>query len=104
MDDQQRLIELAAAGGASVLPAHLDPKTAAVARLAASVASGVAPAVYRQVAADALAAGASVDEIVDTMQVVAATVGLARVVAAAPELAYALGYDIDAALEGVDDP
>jgi hypothetical protein len=35
----------------------------------------------------------------------APTVGLARVVSAAPKLALALGYDLDAALEapGVDD-
>ena len=47
----------------------------------------------------ALAAGASIDEIVGTLIAVAPTVGLARVVSAAPELALALGYDVDAALE-----
>ena len=34
-----------------------------------------------------------------TLIAVAPTVGLARVVSAAPELALALGYDVDAALE-----
>ena len=33
---------------------------------------------------------------------VAPTVGMARVVSAAPELALALGYDVDAALEARD--
>jgi hypothetical protein len=33
---------------------------------------------------------------------VAPTVGLARAVSAAPELALAIGYDIDAALEAID--
>jgi hypothetical protein len=46
-----------------------------------------------------LASGASIDEIVGTMIAVAPTVGLTRVVSAAPELALALGYDVDAALE-----
>jgi hypothetical protein len=36
------------------------------------------------------------------LKVVAPTVGLARLVTAAPGLALALGYDVDAALETVD--
>jgi len=47
----------------------------------------------------AFATGASIDEIVGTLIAVAPTVGLPRVVSAAPELALALGYDVDAALE-----
>jgi hypothetical protein len=47
----------------------------------------------------ALASGATVDEIVGVLIAVAPTVGLARVVSAAPEVAFAIGYDIDAALE-----
>jgi hypothetical protein len=35
---------------------------------------------------------------------VAPTVGLSRLVAAAPSIAVALGYDIDAALEHLDKP
>ena len=38
-------------------------------------------------------------EIVGVLIAVAPTVGLARVVSAAPELALAIGYDVDAALE-----
>ena len=41
----------------------------------------------------------SIDEIVGTLIAVAPTIGLRRVVSAAPELALALGYDVDAALE-----
>ena len=44
----------------------------------------------------------TVDEIVGTLIAVAPIVGTARVVSAAPELALALGYDIEAALEGVE--
>jgi alkylhydroperoxidase/carboxymuconolactone decarboxylase family protein YurZ len=50
----------------------------------------------------ALAAGATVDDVVDTLKVVAPMVGLVNVVSAAPTLALALGYDIDAALETLD--
>jgi hypothetical protein len=52
----------------------------------------------------ALAAGASVDDVIAMLKVVAPSVGLARVVAAAPALALALGYDIDSALETLDMP
>ena len=43
--------------------------------------------------------GALLDEIVGTLMAVAPITGVARVVAAAPEFALALGYDVDAALE-----
>ena len=51
----------------------------------------------------ALAAGATADEIVGTLMAVAPATGVARVVAAAPEFALALGYDLDAAFEAWDD-
>ena len=44
--------------------------------------------------------GAEDDEIVDVLVTVAAVVGSARVVAAAPRLALAIGYDIE--IEGWD--
>jgi hypothetical protein len=50
----------------------------------------------------ALTAGASADEIMGTLIAVAPITGLARVVAAAPEVAHSLGYDIDQAFEGLD--
>jgi 4-carboxymuconolactone decarboxylase len=87
------------------VPAHgLDPRMAALARLAALVALRAAPASYRRGVACAFAAGASVDDVVDTLKVVARAVGLARVVSAAPALALAAGYDIDTALEALDEP
>jgi 4-carboxymuconolactone decarboxylase len=85
-------------------PHGLDERTAALARLAALVALRAAPASYQRCVDLALAAGASVDEVLDTLKVVAPTVGLVRVVSAAPEMALALGYDIDSALESLDDP
>jgi alkylhydroperoxidase/carboxymuconolactone decarboxylase family protein YurZ len=81
----------------------LDPKTRALLQVGASVALG-SPAVCLEWSATlALAAGASEDEIADVLLAVAPVAGLGRVVAAAPEVAIALGYDIAAALEEPDD-
>jgi alkylhydroperoxidase/carboxymuconolactone decarboxylase family protein YurZ len=80
----------------------LDPKTHALVRLAAALAIDAAPSSYQSAVEPALAAGASIDEIVGTLIAVAPTIGLARVVSAAPELALALGYDVDHAIERRD--
>ncbi len=82
---------------------RLDPKTHALVRLGASLAVDGAPSSYQSNVELALVAGASADEIVGLLIAVAPTVGLARVVSVAPELALALGYDLDAALETRDD-
>jgi 4-carboxymuconolactone decarboxylase len=80
----------------------LDPKTAALLQVGVSVAIG-APAVCLEWSAGrALAAGASEDEIADVLLAIAPVAGLGRIVAAAPEVATALGYDIAAALEEPD--
>ena len=82
---------------------RLDAKTHALVRLGAMLAIDAAPSSYQSGVEAALAAGATVDEVVGTVIAVAPTVGLARVVSAAPELALALGYDVDAALEAPED-
>ena len=50
----------------------------------------------------ARAAGATADEIVGTLVAVVSLTGVPRAVAAAPKLGLALGYDVDAVLEGLD--
>ena len=81
----------------------LDPKTAALLQVAASVAIG-SPAVCLQwCAGRALAAGATEDEIADVLLAIAPVAGLGRVVAAAPDVATGLEYDTAAALEKPDD-
>jgi hypothetical protein len=82
----------------------LDAKGSALACLAVLVALRATPTSYRRAVDLALAAGATVDDVVDTLKVVAPSVGLARVVSAAPGLALAIGYDIDVALEALDTP
>jgi alkylhydroperoxidase/carboxymuconolactone decarboxylase family protein YurZ len=73
----------------------LDPKTLALARLAALVAIGGAGPSFGEQATAAVSAGASADELVDVIVGVASIVGVPRVVAAAPRLALALGFDVE---------
>ena len=78
---------------------ELDPKTLALVRLAALVAVGAAVPSYGAQTDAAVSAGATAAEIVDVLVGVVPVVGLPCVVAAAPKLALALGYDTDDALE-----
>ena len=77
---------------------HLDPKTRAFARLGASVALGANTSGFQSDVDAALAAGASVGEVVGVLIAVAPTVGVAKLVLAAPALGLAIGYDTDAGL------
>ena len=77
----------------------LDPKTAALLQLGVSVATGSSAMSLEWSTGRALAAGATKDEIADVLLVIAPVAGLGRVVRAAPDVATALGYDIEAAME-----
>ncbi len=80
----------------------LGSKTAALVRVAATIAVDAAPSSFQHAVAHALAAGARCDEIVATLEAVVPVTGAARVVTAAPKLALALGYDVEGALEQLD--
>jgi 4-carboxymuconolactone decarboxylase len=80
-------------------PHILDPRSLALLRLGATMMAGSSAPVWQQRVSDALESGLGFDEIVEALTVLAPTIGIDRVVAVAPELARALGYDIDAALE-----
>ena len=82
-----------------VEPQGLDEKAQALVRLAALIALESSPASYQWCVATAQAAGATDEEIIGVLVALAPVVGLARVSSAAPDLALAAGYDIDAALE-----
>jgi len=81
----------------------LDPRTTALLQVGVSVALGSPAVCLEWCAGRALAAGASEDEIADVLLAIAPVAGLSRVVAAAPDVATALGYDVAAALEEPDD-
>jgi alkylhydroperoxidase/carboxymuconolactone decarboxylase family protein YurZ len=80
----------------------LDGKTASLLRLGAAVAIGSPGVCLEWCIGRALAAGATEDEIADVLVAIAPVAGLSRVVAAAPDVAVALGYDVAAALEEPD--
>jgi 4-carboxymuconolactone decarboxylase len=81
----------------------LEPRIAALLQVGVSVAMGSPGVSLEWSAARALAAGASEDQIADVLLAIAPVTGLDRLVAAAPHLGIALGYDIAAALEESDD-
>jgi len=82
--------------------AALERRTSALVRIGALIALDAAPPSYMEAIEDARANGASCDQIVGCLVAVLPTVGVARVVSAAPKVALALGYDVDAALELID--
>ena len=96
------LFALIAVEGSSFATSVIDERTAALVRVAATVAVDGAPSTFQHAVALALAAGASNDEIVASLEAVTPVTGAARVVQCAPKLALALGYDVDAALERLD--
>ena len=81
----------------------MDPKTAALVRVGALAAIGSPAICLEWSATRALAAGATEEEIADVLVAIAPVAGLSRVVTAVPGVADAFGYDIEAALEDLDD-
>ena len=77
----------------------LDPKIAALVRVGALAAIGSPEACLEWSSSEALAAGATEEEVAGVLLAVAPVIGLGRVVAAVPGVAVGCGYDIDAALE-----
>jgi 4-carboxymuconolactone decarboxylase len=78
----------------------LPTETFALVHLAALLATGGSTTSLRWAVELASQSGAEDDEIVEVLVTMAAIVGSARVVAAAPRLALAIGYDIE--IEGWD--
>lgn len=76
-------------------PSGVDAKTYALVRLAGLIAIGSSSASYQWSVASSVAAGATDDEIIGVLTAVAPIVGLARVNSAAPEVALAIGCDLD---------
>jgi alkylhydroperoxidase/carboxymuconolactone decarboxylase family protein YurZ len=77
------------------LPSALGYKTRALVRIAALIATEAAGASFQWAISSALSAGVEEDEVVGVLLSVAPVVGVARVAAAAPAIASALGYEVD---------
>jgi len=78
----------------------LDPKTFALVKIAALAALDAAPASYLFQVQLALDAGASPREILGVLTAIAPQAGMARVVAAAPEIMIALGLELPSGTNG----
>ena len=93
LNDDRALNEVVS--GRVVQTPLLDEKTAALVRLAALLAMESSSSSQHSAVDAALAAGAEDDEIVEVLLSVAPILGTARINAAAPHLAAALGDDLD---------
>jgi alkylhydroperoxidase/carboxymuconolactone decarboxylase family protein YurZ len=78
---------------------RLDPRTEALVRLGALVALDAPPASFRCAVEEAQRVGARQEDLLATLLAVAGLVGTPRIVSAAPRIALAAGYDVEAALE-----
>ena len=83
-------------GSDATVSAALRPKVDVLVQLGALLALGAATSSLRATVDRAVEAGATEAEIVGVLVAVAPAVGLARVVSAAPRLAMAIGYDLEA--------
>jgi 4-carboxymuconolactone decarboxylase len=93
------LVAALLAGESDRAEPRLDAKTHALVCLSATLAVDAGQPTYQQAVDRALSAGASTDEIVGSLDAVISLTGVPRAVSAAPKLALALGYDVEAALE-----
>jgi 4-carboxymuconolactone decarboxylase len=80
--------------GLSPMPA-LDRKSEALVHVGALLSVGASTASLRWTVERAQSTGATDEEILGVLVAIGPAVGLARVVAAAPRLALAMGYEID---------
>ncbi len=85
-----------ATAGCVPFDAALTPRVRMLVRLAALVALDASTASLRWAVELAWCAGADDDEIVGVLTTVGPEVGVARIVASAPRLALAIGYDVEA--------
>jgi alkylhydroperoxidase/carboxymuconolactone decarboxylase family protein YurZ len=95
LNDEKSVGIVLASGSGPGLDVALKPKVDLLVRLGALVAVGAATTTLKRTVELALAAGASEAEIVGVLVAVGPAVGLARVVATAPKLASAIGYDTE---------
>jgi 4-carboxymuconolactone decarboxylase len=104
VSDDRLVASILAQSDPAIAGVRRDEQMRPLFRLAALIAGDGTCASYQSVVESALAAGASFEEIVDVLVAVAGTVGSARVVAAAPLLARAVGFDVDEAFDGDELP
>jgi alkylhydroperoxidase/carboxymuconolactone decarboxylase family protein YurZ len=78
---------------------RLDPRSEALVRIGALIALDAPPASFRCAVEDAQRVGVRQEDLLAVLMAVAGIVGTPRIVSAAPRIALAAGYDVEAALE-----
>lgn len=81
---------------------RLDERTESLLRVAALVALDAPQSYYGTAVDAAFRAGLELEDVVAVLGAIAGPVGSVRIMAAAPRIALAAGYDIEAALEQSD--
>ena len=79
--------------------ACLDSRVSALAAVGAALALCSPSNTFRSLVDRAMAAGVTAEEVLGALIAVGPTIGAAGVVSTTPQLALALGYEMDAALE-----
>jgi 4-carboxymuconolactone decarboxylase len=97
--DPVLLESIANSDGRSLDGRCLDARTEALLTVGALIALDAAPSSYRSAVEAALRTGARLEDLLAVITTVARAVGSARVVSAAPKIALAAGYDVEADLE-----
>jgi 4-carboxymuconolactone decarboxylase len=97
--DEAFVEEVLANTGANLTASTLDPKAHALVRLGALIAIESEAPAYMWTLEAARRVGATDDEIVGCLLAVLPTLGVARMVSAAPKLGLAMGFDVATALE-----
>ena len=78
---------------------RLDERTEALLRIGALIALDAPQSSYLVAVGAALRAGVVLEDVLGVIVAVSGEVGSARVISAAPRIALAAGYDVEAALE-----
>lgn len=97
--DERLVATVLASDEESLVASSLDRKTHALVRIGGLVAVDAAPQSYASCVEAARCEGASCEEIVGVLVALIPVLGPPRIVSAAPKLALAIGYDLEAALE-----
>jgi 4-carboxymuconolactone decarboxylase len=100
--DPSLIAAMARGEGSPLEVPPLDALTDSLLRISALIALDAPASSYREVVDATLSAWARLDELLAVLISVAPTVGSARVVSAAPKIALAAGYDVEASLEMID--
>jgi 4-carboxymuconolactone decarboxylase len=97
--DDKYVEEVLSNDRANLSASTLDAKAHALVRLGALIAIDAETPAYMWTLEAARRAGASDDELVGCLLAALPTLGVARIVSAAPKLGLAMGFDVASALE-----